>query len=152
MSTLKNNVLEGVSSIPNFIPSGTRMLFCQANAPSGWTKIVGDLDNRALRVVTGSGGGIGGSLSFTSVFTSRFVPVQSHTHGINDPGHKHGLINVRGFDGASNSPGGSGNPIAGYGVDMTTNTTGISIQPSGDVNATMDFSVRYVDVIICEKI
>lgn len=152
MSTLKTDTLEGVSKIPSFIPAGTRMVFFQQSAPSGWSKLTGDFDDRALRVVTGNGGGLGGYMSFTSAFKSRDVPVRLHTHGINDPGHKHSLINVRGTDGSSSSPGGSGYPIAGQNIDMSVNTTGISVQPSGDANAIMDFSVRYIDVIICEKI
>jgi hypothetical protein len=44
--------------------SGTRMLFAQASAPTGWTQITdANLDDRMLRVVTGSGGGIGGTHS-----------------------------------------------------------------------------------------
>jgi hypothetical protein len=53
-------------------PSGTATLFIQASAPAGWTQ-VNTQNNKAIRVVTGAGGGTGGSLPFTSVFTS--VPV-----------------------------------------------------------------------------
>lgn len=52
------------------LPSGTRMLFYQASAPTGWTKITTHND-KALRVVSGTGGGSGGSTAFSSVFTSR---------------------------------------------------------------------------------
>jgi len=151
MATLSQSTLSGVNNIPDFIPQGTRMLFCQSNPPSGWTRVVGDYDDRALRVVTGSGGGLGGQISFTSAFNNRGVPLLYHSHYINDPGHKHSLINVRGTSG-NTSVGGQGQPIAGENVDMTTSTTGISIVPEGTQNAQMDFRVRYVDVIICEKL
>ena len=36
-------------------PSGTRMLFQQTSAPTGWTKVTSGVNNRALRIVTGSG-------------------------------------------------------------------------------------------------
>lgn len=52
------------------IPSGTTMLFYQAAAPTGWTKVTTHND-KSLRVVSGTGGGSGGSTAFTSVFTSR---------------------------------------------------------------------------------
>ena len=53
-------------------PAGTVTLFVQASAPTGWTQ-VNSQNNKAIRVVNGSGGGSGGSQPFTSVFTS--VPV-----------------------------------------------------------------------------
>ena len=61
--------------------SGDTLLFYQASAPTGWTKITSH-DNKALRVVSGTGGGSGGSTVFTSVFTSRTdIPLLAHTHG-----------------------------------------------------------------------
>ena len=66
-------------AVGNFIPSGTKMLFYQASAPTGWTKLTGD-DNKTLRVVSGSGGGSGGTNSFTSAFSERSVPLTAHNH------------------------------------------------------------------------
>ena len=51
-------------------PAGTIMLFIQAAAPAGWTKQTTH-DNKALRVVSGTGGGSAGTTGFTSVFASR---------------------------------------------------------------------------------
>ena len=48
------------------IPSGTVMLFYQAAAPLGWTKQTTHND-KALRVVSGAGGGAGGSNPFSTV-------------------------------------------------------------------------------------
>jgi hypothetical protein len=60
-------------------PSGTRLHFPQASAPTGWTQITtDDADNRMLRVVTGAGGGIGGT---HSPILMNVVP--AHTHGFN---------------------------------------------------------------------
>lgn len=53
-------------------PSGTITLFVQSSAPAGWNQ-VSSQNNKAIRVVNGSGGGSGGNQPFTSVFTS--VPV-----------------------------------------------------------------------------
>ena len=57
---IKGEKGEDISSIP----SGTRMLFQQTSAPTGWTKVTSGVDNRALRLVSGTAG-TGGSNSFT---------------------------------------------------------------------------------------
>ena len=82
-------------------PSGTKMLFQQAAAPTGWTKDTTH-NNKALRVVTGTPGS-GGSRTFSDVFQNATVTgtvgnttltldqIPTHTHGITDPGHTHTL-------------------------------------------------------------
>ena len=50
-------------------PSGTKMLFQQTSAPTGWTKITSSVDNKALRLVSGSVGS-GGNATFTAAFSS----------------------------------------------------------------------------------
>tara|TARA_R110002020_G_scaffold169692_1_gene359024 strand:- start:630 stop:1541 length:912 start_codon:yes stop_codon:yes gene_type:complete len=74
------------------VPSGTRMLFQQTAAPTGWTKIL-DLSNHALRVTNGSVT-TGGTTSFTNIFTARAVngTVAAHTLTVSEmPVHNHGL-------------------------------------------------------------
>jgi len=52
------------------IPVGTRMLFQQTAAPTGFTKVTGAaFNNKALRIVTGTVGS-GGATGFSSVFGS----------------------------------------------------------------------------------
>ena len=54
-------------------PSGTRMLFAQSTAPTGWTKDTSaSLNDAALRVVTG-GAGSGGAVNFSAAFTTQSV-------------------------------------------------------------------------------
>ena len=61
---------------PAFV-SGTRLLFQQATAPIGWTKdATASLDDSALRIVSTSAAGSGGSASFAAGCTV----VASHTH------------------------------------------------------------------------
>lgn len=68
--------LTNVSSIP----SGTKAVFFQASAPSGWTQdTTAALNETALRIVVGSGGGTGGSDTFGSVFSA---PKTSNTQTI----------------------------------------------------------------------
>ena len=53
-------------------PSGTKMLFQQTSAPTGWTKQTSGVNNKALRVVSGTVGS-GGNVAFTTVFASRGI-------------------------------------------------------------------------------
>jgi hypothetical protein len=60
-------------------PPGTKLVFAQASAPTGWTQVLDDsATNRMLRVVNGGGGAVGGS---HSPILNNIVP--SHTHGFN---------------------------------------------------------------------
>jgi hypothetical protein len=59
------------SFVPDPIPSGTKMLFQQTAAPTGWTKDTTH-NNKALRVVSGTVSS-GGSVAFTTAFASQAV-------------------------------------------------------------------------------
>lgn len=61
-----------IKSAYNVIPSGTTMLFMQAAAPVGWTKLTTH-NNKALRIVSGTGGVSGGSVAFSTAFASKSV-------------------------------------------------------------------------------
>ena len=50
--------------------SGTRMMFVQTAAPTGWTKDTVNYNNHAIRVVTGTAG-TGGTVDFTTAFASQ---------------------------------------------------------------------------------
>ena len=71
----------------NLIPKLTRMVFYQASAPTGWTKVTTHND-KALRVVSGSGGGSGGTHALsTPPSTAHTHTGPSHTHS--GPSHTH---------------------------------------------------------------
>ncbi|QCW22908.1 tail fiber [Synechococcus phage S-B05] len=139
------------------IPAGTTMLFYQASAPSGWTKLTTQ-NNKALRVVSGSGGGTGGNNTFTSTFATRSVPLLrhnhtassgnqsanhshgvtvesggSHTHGISDPGHNHDYSAPSGNKEFGNR---SANAAASTRANFVSGNrlTGISINSGGSHN------------------
>lgn len=60
----------GLTGVDPF-EANTSLIFNQASAPTGWTKQTGTaLANTALSIVTGTGGGTGGSDSFYSTFAS----------------------------------------------------------------------------------
>src|SRR5882724_2777756 len=65
----------------------TKALFYQAAAPTGWTKVTTQND-KVLRVVSGSGGGSGGTLA-----TSGTLSLNHSAHSISSVGtHTHTLL------------------------------------------------------------
>ena len=71
-----------LNQLDNYFATGTKLNFYQAAAPTGWTQdTTASLANRSLRVVTGAGGGTGGSHDLNS------PPSIAHTH--TGPSHTH---------------------------------------------------------------
>lgn len=62
---------DSTSTNTNLLPSGTRLLFHNSSAPTGWTKDT-SIDDSALRVVSGTPGS-GGSSGFSSALGSPSV-------------------------------------------------------------------------------
>jgi hypothetical protein len=92
-------------------PSGTKMSFFQASAPTGWSQVTtATLSDAALRVVTGSGGGTGGSTTFSTAFThshsDSFASAAVTLTTSQMPAHAHrvagGQTNTGSFDYGSN--------------------------------------------------
>jgi len=145
---------------PSPIPSGANMLFFQSAAPTGWTQVT-TVNDRALRVVSGTGGGTGGSNSFSSVFsgsgsvgstsiTTDQMP--SHTHGIVDPGHAHYAPHNMNHSGPSIGYDGYYGTLDQAQLTFSA-VTGISVQYAGNSQGHTHTipSLQYADVIICTK-
>ena len=71
----------------DYIPNGSVMVFFQANAPTGWTKVTSQND-KTLRVVSGTGGGTGGDWAMsagetTSSHGGHVHAGAAHTHSHN---------------------------------------------------------------------
>ena len=138
------------------LASGTVTLFVQAAAPVGWTKLT-TINDRALRIVSTTGGVVGGTTVFSSVFSARTISVAqlpAHNHAVTDPGHSHlmGMAQALGGYGLT-AGGGYTNSIPTIqlsGLGTTVSGTGIAIQNTG-TGATVDFSVQYVDAILAQK-
>jgi hypothetical protein len=133
------------------IPSGSVLLFYQAAAPTGWTQVT-TVNDRALRVVSGSGGGIGGSVAFTTAFASQAVAGTVGNTALTIaqmPAHTH---TVGGIQAASAAAGTY--TLANYPSTFGFTT---SSQGSGDAHThtftgtAINLAVSYVDVIICSK-
>jgi microcystin-dependent protein len=60
------------ATVGSSIPSGTKMLFAQTAAPTGFTKDTSNNNNSAIRIVTGTAG-TGGSVDFTTAFATPSV-------------------------------------------------------------------------------
>lgn len=146
--------------IPQPFPSGTRMLFQQSAAPTGWTKVT-DHDNKALRVVSGNAGS-GGRMPFTDAFSDRQitltnlpdVTIQGTTSS--DGQHSHEL-NIRnqgsGSDhrGTTPTPGQDSSVSGTYPVSSSGAHSHSFSASLGGGGQPIDFSVQYLDVIVAEK-
>ena len=131
-------------SIVGGIPSGSAMLFAQAAAPTGWTKQTTHND-KVLRVVSGSGGGSGGSVAFSTVFGRTAVDASSLSIA-QLAAHSH-------TETCSTYGGGSSSGWM-YAVSNAGNGSSLShaSEGSGSTHSHgLDLRVRYVDVIICLK-
>jgi hypothetical protein len=153
-----------VTATVDAFPAGTVMVFAQTAAPTGWTKSTTHND-KALRVVSGSASS-GGSVAFTTAFASQAVSgtvgnttlttdqIPAHSHGVNDPSHRHALNGGNLGSGSTGYGGAPGNNSFGEYA-----TTGITIQNTGGGNShthtftgtAINLAVQYVDVILASK-
>jgi hypothetical protein len=126
--------------------SGTVMLFFQTAAPTGWTKQTTHND-KALRVVSGDGGGNGGSSAFSTVFGK--TATDAHTLDTTQiPAHTHTLSFDR--DVTPENDGASIIESTGEGASSATATTN-STGGGGSHTHNIDIRVHYIDVIACAK-
>ena len=126
------------------LPSGTKLLFQQTAAPTGWTKDTTH-DDKAIRVVSGTASN-GGIDSFSTTFgagkttashTLSTPQIASHAHTV-----PFGRLNN-----------GSGTPTAGYAFGASTNPaqSTASTGGSGAHSHNLDLDIAYVDTIIATK-
>ena len=156
------------------VPSGSRMLFQQSSAPTGWTKDT-SLNNRALRLVSGSvtnGGGDTFSSRFNSTVNTGNGSVASHTLTSSQiPSHyhfafrsgNHGQRRNGSNMSANNYPGsgsGAGNLYESYNISASGSVSNVGRTSSvgsgsghshGFTNPSFNLNVLYTDVIICTK-
>lgn len=157
-------------------PAGTVMIFAQASAPTGWTKITTQND-KALRVVSGSTGGTAGGTLGLSGGVTHAHDFDPHTHVISAAAinHKHESptvydTNANDVYGIAQIPFGAsstsattydlvtGNALVGPQANKVFQLTGtMQNYAAGSTDATDLTSnssspvIAYVDVIQCSK-
>ena len=144
--------------IDNF-PAGTKMLFQQTSAPTGWTKdTTAAINNGSLRTVTGSVS-TGGATSFTTVFgsgkTTGSTTLSAAQAGVGSHKHIQGAA-IREFGGSfdySATTGGARTEGTSAAVAITTHpfTETVSAAASSGHTHTMAIDLKYYDVIIATK-
>jgi len=134
--------IDNISSGTASIPAGSRMLFHNTSAPSGWVQDV-SYNDYMLRVVSTAGAGGGGNSSPISF---------DHTHATSGhsltvaemPAHSHSVIAYTGLanlqSGGDIAIGGGTSSVVGNGASHSHGSTEVS-----------GWSPRYTDVIICVK-
>ncbi len=169
------NIENSITSKYWIYPSGTKKLFYQENAPTGWIKDTSQ-NNKMLRVVSGSGGTSGGSISMTSAFPSSgksfSAPISSNASVSGNvggttlslsqlPDHTH--TGTMGSNGGSNATPFSnagtftvfgsvstGGVIESSGGGSHTHPWSGNISLSTNIDGTAsNFDIQYIDVIIC---
>jgi hypothetical protein len=132
------------------IPSGTVMVFFQPTAPVGWTKWT-SYDDSTLRVSSGTGGSIGGSVSFSTLFgrtgTDAFTLATTHLGAHNHAMANLGSIYILDTGAAGSYEFTSGPQQRNQAINYVTGNSGGGSPHSHP----MDMRVRYVDVIIAQK-
>lgn len=143
----------------------TALLFYQTAAPTGWTKSTTHND-KALRVVSGAGGGSGGTTAFSTVFTNQTPTIT--TSGLSagattltlsqTPSHNHSMGRIVAGGGCS---GLAGNYY--YGCYGCTTVGSVAVLPNGGggshthtisgsaTSSAVTLNVQYVDLIIASK-
>lgn len=169
---------DNINSFYWMYPAGTRKLFVQSAAPTGWTKDTTH-DNKSLRVVSGNGGGSGGNINFTTSFPATAKPISvpiSTTPQVTSPTgqtqwsvgdttlsvsqipqHTHSsLCGPTGGAGANPFSNAGNRRVSGSSATGSTGGGGShnhTFSATASVvttgNTTMDLRVQYVDVLIC---
>ena len=135
------------AALAAYIPSGTNVLFYQAAAPTGWSQLT-TINDAAIRIVSGTGGGATGGNNFSSTFVSQAVTgsisiatatgtvggtalttaqLPAHNHGVTDGGHNHTINDPGHNHTVGNVPRLSGTALnANPGYALINSTTSIS--------------------------
>jgi len=151
-----------IANAPVTIPAGTVMLFYQAAAPTGWTQVTTQ-NNKALRVVSGTGGVAGGTTAFSTVFANQTptittsglsagattlttAQIPSHAHSISiltGGGSTVSGISYLNANCASPSSVNTGSAGGGGSHDHTISGSATS--------SAITLNVQYIDIILASK-
>lgn len=139
------------SAPATLIPSGTVMAFFQPAAPVGWTQVTNHHD-KALRIVSGPGGGSGGSQPFTAAFTSQTVTGWNSATTLTSaqiPAHTHPVATYGDETGTGFVCAGAGAFVSN--INTLTNLGGGGAHTHAFTGTAIDLAVQYVDMIIASR-
>jgi hypothetical protein len=145
------------------VPQSSVSIFYQSAAPTGWAQSTAHND-KALRVVSGTGGGSGGTSSFTTVFPNSLRPVSQP--GIPVTGTVGGTTLTTAQLPSHSHPNGGSIGLNPGGGDVSSGTGWSRVFPATGANGSgqshthpwsgtanfstnIDLRVQYIDVIIC---
>jgi hypothetical protein len=156
--------LDGTNAYPaappaNALPAGTKMLFAQAAAPSGWTQVT-TLNDYALRVVSGTGAGTHGTVGLSTFIsdgalghTLTLAEAPTGQYTLNDPKHDHNITNVGQINFYGISGGGAGYYVPGSNKLTDLASTGITLTDNagGGAHTHALANLQYLDLIQASK-
>lgn len=149
-SAFKSDLVSEIKADGNMFGTGTRCLFQQTSAPTGWTKVT-TYDDYALRLTSGAVGD-GGSVDFTTAFASKSLSGTVGSTTLTEaqiPAHDHDFTAA--LDGTGTySLSGGGNFDISQGLTTATAGGGGSHTHSLTMTA-VNLAVRYVDLILASK-
>lgn len=145
----------GAQNITASVPSGSKMLFYQDTAPTGWT-IENTINDQLVYITKGSvaGGNAGGALKTGSTWTIPTGQLAADSHTLTEaemPNHTHSIA-VRGN--FTNGEGGVGGSAVGWASSINTSYTGGSTGHTHTVSssgAAMTWRPSGHCCIICTK-
>ena len=154
---VSSNIQDQLDALDAILESGTTMVFYQAVAPTGWTQVVADVDDKMLRVVSGAGGAFAGNDLVTDW--------DDHTHEGGDhtlltaemPAHGHFVQDDESAVQVQDTPVVAGNLGAGFtgttdlvNLQRTKDEGGDGAHSHGD-SVSSSFDPAYLDVIIATR-
>jgi hypothetical protein len=151
------------------IPAGTVLSFFQAAAPTGWTQVATQ-NNKGIRIVSGTGGGTGGTIGFSSLFSATAsyagsinitsgsvgdtslstAQLASHAHATTFDGQ--GFYSNTG--GGSRTAGGGSEQVIGFAMSANGGSAVHTHSLAGAAangNFTSNFDLQYIDMILASK-
>jgi hypothetical protein len=147
------------------VPQSSSSIFYQASAPTGWTKSTSNND-KALRVVSGTGGVTGGTTAFSTIFPTSTTPITVSNIPLTGstqpatltesqlPAHTHPNGGFTGLaPGGGDVSGGAGwtrsSPATGPGPSLGGGSHNHPWSGTGNFSSTFDLRLQYIDVIVC---
>ena len=129
-------------TFPNpIIETGSKMLFGQSAAPTGWTQDT-SVNDRVIRLTSGTGGGTGGTWSLTGITTGGHTLTTAEM-----PSHRHTSYGSQNLCIGGCEAG----QLPIYNINSSTGYTGSNQPHSHPLSSDNSWRPSYLDCIMCTK-